>query len=208
LSYFKEEEKKMKVLQVVLVLACTLALMGCPSQQPQQQPPIQVTVNTPAQPQPQVKEPEIQPRDTRYYEGEKIPDQIAPNTAAEYRHEEKIDRSQAATEIIPEKKTVDANTGEVKEQLYMRVLIKDFDDKDMLEQLRYTIFQCAQNNNYKITEEEPGKSLNRKSCALKLASELPGPISLTETLTNALEEYKGRFTLRRVDEHLLVITPR
>jgi len=203
----------MKIIHFTVILLCAVALVGCPSQQPQQPP--NVTVNVQPQPQPQPlpqpqPQPEIQPRPTRYYEGEKIPDQIAPNTAAEYRHEEKIDRSQAATEIIPEKKTVDAQTGDVEEKVYLRVLVKEFDNQELLEQIRYTIMQCAQNNNYKITEEESRKypELGRKGFALKLWSALPGPISLTETVTNALEEYQGRFTLMRKDEHLLLITPK
>jgi len=214
----------MKSLNLMVVIACWWIFVGATCHKDDPQPvKVEVTVKNdqPSQQQ-QQPGPEIQPRPERYHKGEIIPNQLAPDSRAEEDHKVKIDQSQDATRIVPEVKKdievktvnpetgapqlVNKETGQPTGEFYLRVEAKLFDDQDILKQVRQTIIDCAQNKNYRFEEEEGSGQLGRRGFAFKLWSELPGPISLTQTLEAALQEYIGRIRLSRKDERYILIT--
>lgn len=88
------------------------------------------------------------------------------------------------------------------EKIYLRVEIKNFDDRDTLMGIRQAILQGA-HGNYTIEEET---APNRKSVHLKLWSDL-SPINLEETLNNLFMNEGYDVEFRRKSDHLLVIVP-
>jgi len=120
-----------------------------------------------------------------------------PVTIEEQRHEEKVEFSESVREAdVMEEKDL---TG--REITYFAVEAKLFDDFDVLKQVRYSIVSACHDNNYKIVDE---KNPTRKGFRFKIMSEM-GPVSLTETITNALTDYAVRIT--RKNDNLLLIMP-
>ncbi|WP_372364692.1 hypothetical protein [Candidatus Uabimicrobium sp. HlEnr_7] len=87
------------------------------------------------------------------------------------------------------------------EKTYLRVQIKNFDDRDTLGGIRQAILQGA-HGNYTIEEED---APNRKSVYLKLWSDL-SPINLRETLNNLFMNEGYDVEFKNKSDHLLVIT--
>lgn len=131
-----------------------------------------------------------------------VPPEIDPkghvkeNSPAETKHIEKEIDSRAVVEVVPENKTG-------RETVYLHVHLKNFDDGDILQQVVDRIEETANNNNYKVTREQQP---SRKEMHLKLWSELPGPISLEQTLQNSLRDYSLRMEPR--EDHQFVIMPK
>lgn len=88
------------------------------------------------------------------------------------------------------------------ERTYMRVQIKNFDDRDTLMGIRQAILMGA-HGNYEIEEED---APNRKSVYLKLWSNL-SPINLRETLNNLFMNEGYEVDMVNKTEHLLVVKP-
>jgi hypothetical protein len=128
----------------------------------------------------------------------KEPEPDAPDvkTVEQQRYEESKEvADQAKESFIPEVKK-DKPT-------YFRVELKYFDDPEILKQVRYTIIQAAQSNNYTFKDEV---SKNPRSWTCEIWSEM-GPMSVEETISNALSNEGYRATVTRKGDELLVITP-
>lgn len=82
----------------------------------------------------------------------------------------------------------------------LNVEVMLFDDRDVLKQVRSVLIDTA-TPHYKIIKEDRP---NQKGFVFELRSHLT-PISLSETIKEALKEYK--VSVNRKQENLLVITP-
>lgn len=214
----------MKALHLFMILAVCFLGLACRKAEVVETndnvytPPQQTTPTTTAHQQ----APQILPRPVEYYKGEKIPEPIVAGTKARADHETKIEMSQDATRVVPEVNKdkevkvinpetqapvlINKDTGKATGEFYLRVEAKLFNDMDILHNVRQTIIDCAQNKNYRFEEEEGSGTLGRRGFAFKLWSELPGPISLNQTIEAALDDYRGRIRISRKDDRYIIIT--
>lgn len=89
------------------------------------------------------------------------------------------------------------------ENIFVRVELKNFDDEDTLGAVKDRIYVISRNNNYTCTQE---KQISRKHIILRVATSLPGPISLHQTIQNSLEGFAVRIEQRSDTE--LIIQPK
>lgn len=189
----------MSTFKTFLVLGMALLAVGCKKTTPDDSTPIQ-----PTQPKKQIPKDTI-PEKPLLNEDKPSPHvsvaedpkgHIKINTQAEEKHLYKVEESQKVVEVVPENKTG-------RETVWAKVYLKGFDDGDALEQVRNRILETSHNNNYKVVTEAQS---SRKDLTFKIGSELPGPISLTQTLQNSLRDYDVRIEHRSDSE--IVIQPK
>lgn len=148
------------------------------------------------------KEPDYQPVPKKDLEPEPsntsqiIPDDREGKSIERQNYEDAVKVAEKnRTSYIPETKDL---TG--REITYYHIILNQINDSSVLEQMRYAIYDTAQANNYKITDEQ---APDRKSLKFKIWSEL-GPINCEDTIRNALFDYK--VTVVRKDDNLIMVT--
>lgn len=121
---------------------------------------------------------------------------VKVDTQAETRY---VEETKEASDVVVTRR----ETASEIETVYVRIELKNFDDETVLGAIKDRIFVTSRNNNYTCTQE---KQINRKHIILKVATALPGPISLHQTIQNSLEGFAVRIEQRSDSE--LIIQPK
>lgn len=90
-----------------------------------------------------------------------------------------------------------------RKQIYLKVVLQNFSDSELLNSVYKSLLATSKNHNYEMSANSP---TDPASLTINIWSELPGPISLIQTLQNALKEYSLRF--EHQDDALLIISPK